>query len=447
MVFLSKIRYMGVVLSHTRLLVQAHEVAELASILKKETRFAFDTEFIRESTFYPQIELIQIATQQDSWIVDARAFKKNHIASDSKDFDAGMVPLLEVFQDPSILKVVHAAQGDQEVIYSNFHVLPAPIVDTAIAASLCGLGQSVGLGKALKEVLGLDLQKGHARTNWSMRPLSRHLIEYAHGDVVHLLELWDALLLKLDALDRRRWAFEQSALWTDPERFEWPLLEVARKGARQAGLDSKGASVFKTLLEWREKRAQQLNLPRRWLAEESVLINLAQVRPASLEHLGSFRGLNRGELQKQGQVLLELIQEAQKTPLFFEKKHQKKGGPFEMSGGRVLSGEEEAVLHSLLGCFVHFLAQKYHIASSFLLSSPQSLQLLRNFPWGRVAEGEQEASWRSLLVTSLAPPVWDLIGEDLCDFLMGRSALRFNNNQVEVIQGHGNSLFSKGDGS
>src|SRR6188472_3959070 len=103
---------------HPGLLSTAEEMIELAKALENQEIIVFDTEFIRESTFFPIVEIIQIATETESWLVDAHAFKKNYKSNDPFAFDAGLRPLLEVLSNPKILKVAHAIQGDQECLYT-----------------------------------------------------------------------------------------------------------------------------------------------------------------------------------------------------------------------------------------------------------------------------------------------------------------------------------------
>src|SRR5690348_10430414 len=109
--------------SHPGLISSTEEIFELAQTLKKHEVIAFDTEFIRESTFFPIVEIIQVATDSESWLVDAQAFKKNYKSGNPQSYDPALNPLLEVFADPKILKIVHAAQGDQECLYTSFGVV------------------------------------------------------------------------------------------------------------------------------------------------------------------------------------------------------------------------------------------------------------------------------------------------------------------------------------
>ncbi len=382
---------------------------------------SFDTEFIRESTYFPLVELIQIASDQESWIVDAQAFKKGHLHNDRKSYDPGLQPLLDLLQDASVLKVVHAAQGDQECLYTSFGVLASPILDTAVAASLCGLGEAIGLGKLIKAVLKVNLSKGHARTNWSVRPLPEHLLEYAHADVIHLVALSEALLERLEENGRKPWAMELSAQFADPSLYEVNPEELAHKLSRNSKLDRKSDVALLELVKWRENRVRKLNLPRRWVADDQVLIDLAQVRPKNFDHLSSFRGLNRGELKNQAETLLGIIRSA-------ELKAAKVSEMLPVPMGRALiATPSELQVLELLKCFVGLLAEHYQISRKHLIHASQFLPLIR-----AKFQTVETLQHSGMLNTEAAR----LMGQSLVDFLNGRKTLGIQDNQVSILEPH-----------
>jgi ribonuclease D len=400
---------------HPGLLSTASEISELSKVLSTQKTIAFDTEFIRESTFFPIVEIIQVATDSESWLVDAQAFKRNYKSGDPQSYDVALKPLLEVFANPSILKIVHAAQGDQECLYTSFGVVASPTLDTAVAASLCGYGDGVGLGKLLKTVLDVSLTKGHARTNWSVRPLPEQLISYAHADVEHLVELGLRLLNHLDQLGRKSWALDLSAKWENALLYQADIEGMAQKLARSGRLDKKGYSALKGLVKWREERVRQLNLPRRWVADDHVLVDLAHVRPKDLAHLSTFRGLNKGELKNSGEAILSAMKEGHEEEDLVLPKVPKPAIPT----------QEESQVLDLIRCFVGILADRHKIAAKHLMTTAKLLPLLRS----RV-EKPEDLSHAGILSEEAAL----LIGEELIAMLQGRRALLVKGNQIEIIQ-------------
>ena len=377
------------------------QIAELAARLRQEKIVALDTEFIRETTFFPTVEIVQVATRDTSWLIDAQAFKKRGAKGREE-----LEPFLAILRDPQILKILHAAQGDQECFYTAFGTLASPSLDTAVAASLCGYGDSVGLGNLLKSVLGVQLKKGHARTNWSVRPLPDQLLEYAHADVAHLVELAEALMAELSDQSRRDWALELSSKWEKPEVYDVPADELALRLGVGGKLDPVAFSALTEPMRWREQRVRQLNLPRKWVADDAVLVDLARVRPKDVEHLGAFRGLNKGELKHSGEHILKVLRQAEEDG---GKKLPPRGPRQEQP-----SASELQVL-DLLKCYVGILADQHKIAVRHLATAHQLLDLVRH---SRVTDPQE---WVNREILTL--PSAELVGQEILDFLNGRRAL------------------------
>jgi ribonuclease D len=401
--------------SHLELLSTADEISNLATQLRAHSVIAFDTEFIRESTFYPIVEIIQVATDSESWLVDAQAFKKNYRPGDFHGYNPGLKPLLDIFTDQSILKIVHAAQGDQECLFTSFGVVASPSFDTSVGASLCGYGDGIGLGKLLKLILDVSLSKGHARTNWSVRPLPEQLMAYAHADVTYLVQLGTTLLEQLDKIGRKDWSFQLSAKWEDVSLYQTDVVEMAHKLARGGRLDPQGFAALKELVQWREDRVRHLNLPRRWVADDHVLIDLAHVRPKDIGHLSAFRGLNKGELKNSGEAILSAIRKADESQSEALPKFPKPQVP----------SAEEAQILEVLRCFVNLLAEEHKIAAKHLLTSATLLPLLRS----KVEKADDLVN-RGILSADAAR----LIGDELIAMIQGKRALSIKNNQVEILK-------------
>jgi ribonuclease D len=401
--------------SHPDLITTAQQVQSLARALEKETIIAFDTEFIRETTFYPIVELIQIATSSESWLVDAQAFKRNYPIGPKGSYDPALQPLLDVFKNQNILKIAHASQGDQECLYTSFGVTATPVLDTSIAASLCGMGDSIGLGKLLSSMLNKNIPKGHARTDWSARPLPAQLLNYAHSDVIYLVELGQKLMADLDRLKRKEWALEVSGKAADPKLYDSDPEEITARLAKSGKLDQFGYSVLTGLVRWREERVRQVNLPRRWVADDNVLMDLAQVKPKTLDHLNAFRGLNKGEIKNSGERILEIIKKSESESAGVElPEYRRPDSP---------STDESQVI-DLLRCYIGILADQLKISSRYLLNAAQLLKLIRAKP----------KTLEDMVKTGvLGSRVAELIGNDILAFLRGTQALSVKGNRIKIV--------------
>jgi len=377
---------------------------------------AFDTEFIRESTFFPIVEIIQVATEADAWIVDVRAFADpKRLAGQKKTPDA-LRPLMDVFADKRVLKVGHALQGDQECLLTSFGVIASPGIDTAVAASLCGYGDGIGLGNLLNAALEVSIKKGNARTDWSARPLPPQLVEYALADVTYLVVLWKKLEVEISRLERRDWAFELAARFEDPAVYEPSAEVIAGRLSSGGRLDRKAYTALLGLVRWREERSRQLNLPRRWIADDHVLTDIARVRPKDIQHLGSFRGINKGEIKASGQMLLDVLREAEKPgSAALQPPREKREKP---------PGDGESQSMELLKCYVNILAGHHKIAARHLLLSEQLLPIIRS-----QAQTAEDLVCEGLMSARAG----GLIGGEIVDLLRGRRALSVSGGRVNLI--------------
>jgi ribonuclease D len=379
-----------------------NEVQAIADQLSKAKYLAFDTEFIRESTFYPKLEILQIATPDAAWLIDCAALSKKELQ-----------PILEIFTDPKILKIVHAAHGDQECLLSAYDILATPIFDTAVGASLCGLGDNIGLSNLIRAILGIELPKGYARTNWSKRPLPRPVLEYALLDVKHLIDCSEILFSKLDQSGRKDWALELSSRFEDRKLFEVPPEDIAKRLAQSGKFNIRDYAVLLELVRWRENRVRDINVPRRWIAEDGVLIDLAKIKPTTAEQLQGFRGLSKGETKPpHSDRILAAVLRGQES---------EEEVPSDIKRRSVLqpSSDENLGLDLLRVCLT-LLSNEFHIAAKHIVSPQNLLPLLRLRP-------------KTLVDMELSQLVSPQLGEkgllDLFEFLNGKSSLRLNSRR------------------
>lgn len=388
--------------AHQKTLTKPDEIKALAATLSSNDLIALDTEFIRETTFFPIIALIQVATDTESWLVDPLAFKKEDLE-----------PLLQVLSNPRITKVLHASQADQECLYVSYGIVATPSLDTAAAASLLGYGDSIGLAKLVREVLGRNIPKGHARTDWLARPIQGHLLNYAHQDVEHLIPLARKLIKALERKERKQWAFDLSARYEDGRLYEYNPDAIATKLGKSGKLDKRGFAVLRELVAWRERRVREANVPRRRIADDDVLVALAAAQPKDIEHTAAFRGLNKGELRHSGAAILTAIRNALAIPEADLRDVPKADIP----------DPHEARVIELVQVYVKSLADEHEIASRYLLSADDILRVLR----GRYGSVQEMVSAGAVTAGAAA-----LIGEDLLAMLHGKRLLSVQNSRLSI---------------
>jgi ribonuclease D len=381
----------------------AVRLSEVAGRLAQQPIVAFDTEFIREKTYYPKLGLIQVADREQSWLIDPLLLSVEDIQ-----------PLLRVFTDPAIIKVAHSSEQDQSCLYYDYGIVASPVLDTSIAAALTGYGDQIGLAPLLKKLLGVNLPKAHTRSDWLRRPLPQAMASYALLDVEHLVEAAEMILADLDSRNRRDWAMELSAQFADPARYEPNPDAIAHRLASNGNLNPQQYAILRSLTEWRESRACKSNVPRKWLADDQVLVKLALASPSKLEDLSLFRGLRIKADGRIGEEMMNAISEGRKTPA--EKLVQPPKRPHKAT--------EEGPALSVLKCFLALAAQEQKVAPRFLIDAETMASLIRN----RKGFPNVEALRESKL---LSDGVVDLIGEEMVAVLNGELGLRLSNGRVE----------------
>jgi ribonuclease D len=283
------------------LITTAEQLAAAVFRMRGATRLALDTEFMRERTYYPQLCLLQVATDSDCVLVDPL---------NGLDFSE----LLELLAEPGRVKVVHAARQDLEVLYLAGGRVPLPVFDTQIAAALVGLAPQIGYAELVARQLGHSIDKGQTRTDWSRRPLSPEQLAYAADDVHHLLELHTSLIEELKKHGRQHWLEEDASAFADETLYRTEPTEAWRRLKGIGRLKPTERAIARAVARWREERAIASDKPRGWILPDEALLAMAAIAPRSLDELATVRALQPAVHRKRGEELLALIDAARKTP-------------------------------------------------------------------------------------------------------------------------------------
>jgi ribonuclease D len=275
-------------------------LADACARLAREDFVTVDTEFMRDKTYYAKLCLVQLGGEQEAVAIDTLA----------PGIDLG--PLLELMADPSVLKVMHAARQDLEIFWHLMDgKLPAPLVDTQIAAMILGYGEEVGYEALVSRLTKGKVDKTSRFSDWSHRPLRPAQVQYALGDVIHLREIWTKLDAEMVKAGRRHWLedehaalFDSGLYDVDPET-SWRRLKVRSRDARFI-------AVVRALAAWRERVARSKDLPRQRIVRDDVLMEIAANRPATVDQL---KDLPRVSLDRaSAQAVVDAIDEAMKLP-------------------------------------------------------------------------------------------------------------------------------------
>ena len=270
--------------------------------LAKGDFIAVDTEFHRESTYWPQVCLIQLATDDYDCMVDPLA----------PGID--LKPLLDLLADTSRVKVFHAARQDLEIFTRLIGTTPAPVFDSQIAAMAAGLGDSISYENLVARTVKGTVDKSSQFTDWARRPLSPKQLEYARGDVTFLRRIYHILHDKLEKQGRLDWIADEHAALVDPENYSFdPKDAWKRQKIRKYRNDY--LAVLANVSAWRERVAQETDKPRGRILKDDAIQEIAQQKPRSLDALDRMRGVQQGFAKsRHGAGLIQAINEALDDP-------------------------------------------------------------------------------------------------------------------------------------
>lgn len=271
---------------------------ELAAACERLARHPFitiDTEFLRETTFWPKLCVVQMASVEEAVVVDALA----------EGID--LAPFFALMSNPDVLKVFHAGRQDIEIVWHLAGIIPTPVFDTQVAAMVLGHGDSISYDQLVQRLTGEVLDKSLRFTDWSRRPLSAAQVAYAEADVTHLRDVF----LKLDADLKKRgradWVGEEMAVLTSPDTYRQEP-ERAWERLRSRARKPKDLAVLMEVAAWREREAQSRDTPRSRILKDDVIGEIASQHPTTVEKLGQLRAIPKGfERSRAGEMIVEAV--------------------------------------------------------------------------------------------------------------------------------------------
>lgn len=272
------------------------ELAAACSRLSANPVITVDTEFLRETTYYPLLCVVQMASADEAVVIDALA----------EGID--LAPFFELMANESVTKVFHAARQDIEIVWHRAGILPHPVFDTQIAAMVLGYGDSIAYDQLVERITGHRPDKTHRFTDWSRRPLSDEQLVYAVSDVTHLRDVYQALSASLTRRGRSEWVKEEMEILTSPRTYEsdpvnaWERLKTRVRKPKEL-------AVLMEVAAWREAEAQKRNVPRGRILKDETLGEIATQAPTTPEKLAALRSLPKGfDRSRWGQDIVAAVQ-------------------------------------------------------------------------------------------------------------------------------------------
>jgi ribonuclease D len=367
-------------------------------IFSKSSFVTVDTEFLRESTFWPQLCLIQMASPDHEAIVDPLA----------KGID--LKPFFDLMENTSVVKVFHAARQDLEIVHHLGGIIPHPLFDTQVAAMVCGFGDSVSYDQLAQKIAGKHIDKSSRFTDWSHRPLSQKQLDYAIADVTHLRDIYLFLKDQLEREGRAHWLADEMAVLETPETYDlhpddaWTRMKMrVRKPAELA--------VLMKVTAWREREARNRDVPRGRVLKDDAIYEIAQQQPRDAEALGKLRTIPRGwERSGSGGAIIAAVNEAMAIP---KEDLPKLPKPYQPN-----DGAQSAV--ELLKVLLKLTAEREGVAAK-IIANIDDLEKIASE--GEKADVQTMHGWRRELFGNLALKLID-----------GHLAIKFVNRKIEAIE-------------
>jgi ribonuclease D len=373
------------------------QLAVFCDKLKGQPFVAVDTEFMRETTYWPKLCLIQAASPTAEAVIDPL----------SQDLD--LAPFLEVLRDDAILKVFHAARQDVE-IFNNLEAMPVPLFDTQVAGMAAGYGEQIAYDALVRQMLKIELDKSSRFTDWSRRPLSDNQLTYALADVTHLAKLFPILRERLEVEGRLGWVTEEMTSLTDPAVYDvrpenaWKRLKPRRHTAKYM-------AVYRAVAAWRERTAQTRDQPRGRILKDDAIDELATQAPTDADALDRLRSVPKGYSGSRfGPDLLAAVREALSDP---------EAHAPTVERHRVAASPAAGAVVELLKVLLKARSEEAGVASK-LIATMSDLELIAN---DDAADTQALKGWR-----------WEAFGEDALRLKRGELALVLDGARVRVVE-------------
>lgn len=371
---------------------------EACRLLAQSDFITIDTEFLRETTFWPELCLIQMANPEHEYIVDPLA----------KGLD--LKPFFELMANPAVVKVFHAARQDIEIIFHLGDLIPHPIFDTQVAAMVCGFGDSVSYDQLVQKVKNVHIDKTSRFTDWSRRPLSEKQLDYALADVTHLRDVYLKLKKQLEAEGRAGWLTEEMAILESRDTYDlhpdqaWQRLKMRLRKPTEL-------AVMQYVTAWREREARSRNVPRSRVLKDDAIYEIAQQQPKDVEALGRLRTIPKGwERSSSGAAIIEQVNTALALP--------KSEMPHLQRHTHAPEGTQSAV--ELLKVLLRLTSEKHGVAAKVIANSDDLEKIAAE---GDKADVAALQGWRK-----------DLFGDLALKLISGGVGLRFVDKRVEAVE-------------
>jgi ribonuclease D len=378
------------------LITSSSDLAAICARLATHPFVTVDTEFLRETTFWPKLCVIQLASPDEAVAIDALAPGMD------------LTPFFDLMVDPKVVKVFHAARQDVEIVWHLSKRIPEPLFDSQVAAMVLGYGDSISYDQLVQRTNGTQLDKTSRFTDWSKRPLSEAQITYAIADVTHLRDIYVKLTAELEKRGRTEWVAEEMRVLTSADTYRQEP-ERAWERFRNRVRKPRELAVLMEVAAWREREAQRRDVPRSRVLKDDNLFDIALTGPKTAEALGAMRSTPKGwERSRDGLAVVEAVQRGlaldPKTLPAIDKHRPQ--------------SQAQSATVELLKVLLKMVSEKHHVAAKVVATSDDL---------DRIAESDEAEvgalkGWRR-----------EMFGEKALALKHGRLALAIDRGRVVTV--------------
>jgi ribonuclease D len=380
----------------TQLIATTSELAAICSRMAAHPFVTVDTEFLRETTYYPLLCVAQMASPDEAVVVDALA----------PGID--LAPFYALMADEKVMKVFHAARQDIEIVWHAAKLIPHPIFDTQVAAMVLGYGDSISYDQLVQRITGDALDKSHRFTDWTRRPLSDAQLAYAISDVTHLRDVYLALVEDLKQRGRADWVEDEMSVLTSPDTYRMEP-ENAWQRLKTRVRKPKELAVLIEVAAWREREAQSRDVPRARILKDEVIADIAVQAPTTTEKLKHLRSLPKGfERSRWGEAIVAAVARGLDRDM--------KTLPLQ---SRTQPATNGAAVVELLKVLLRMISERHHVAAKVIAT---------------VDDLERIAADDNARVPALGGWRHELFGEKALALKHGKLALAIEKGKVATVE-------------
>ncbi len=372
------------------------ELAAFAKRCQASSYMAIDTEFLREKTYFARLCLLQIAIEGEIAIIDPFPIKNLKV-------------LVEPLVNPDIVKIFHACSQDMEILHHDLGIVPSPVFDTQVAASIQGKFQQASYASLVSSYCSVTLQKKDSFTDWSRRPLRPSQVDYAADDVRYLPKIWRKMTADLKKENRLNWLDAAFSEITDPAKYEIDPRERFRKLRRVNQLSPRQMAAAREFAAWREERAMKRDIPRKWICSDEQIVEACRREARSIDELYMVRGLRDSLRNDDARKVVAAIKRGLECP----------EEDLPSFGNRNRNEANVDVVVDLMGAIVHLRAKENHIAVQTLAPHTELVKLAR----GQRKDCTLLKGWRKKVV-----------GDELVALTEGKYLLGLDGGSLKIVR-------------